>query len=293
MSSSRVALSAVFAIVGGLAANAATVVSDTKCFDDVAATRSYGLGIPVGATPTPDGKSVLYLRSGPRDTVQRLYEYDIATAKERELVTPDALLGGKQEQLSVEEKARRERARVSVHGFTHFELSEDGARILLPLNGRLYVVGRADGKIAALPGEGWVAPKFSPDGAKVAALRDDDLHVIDIAANTDTQLTKGAGETLQHGEAEFVAQEEMDRRDGFWWSPDSQHIAYEEADLSPVEPSYIVDPLQPQNKPVEFRYPRAGTANAVVRLGVIAATGGATVWIPWDNKAYPYLARVE
>src|SRR5277367_1724909 len=192
MSSSRVALSAVFAIVGGLAANAATVVSDTKCFDDVAATRSYGLGIPVGATPTPDGKSVLYLRSGPRDTVQHLYEFDIATGNARELVTPDALLGGKPEELSAEEKARRERARVSVKGFTHFELSRDGSLVLLPLNGHLYVVARPSGKITALPGEGWVAPQFSPDGTKVAALRDDDLHVIDIASKTDTQLTKGA-----------------------------------------------------------------------------------------------------
>jgi dipeptidyl-peptidase-4 len=126
----------------------------------------------------------------------------------------------------------------------------------------------------------------------VAGLRADDLHVIDIAAKKDTRLTKGAGETLPHGEAEFVAQEEMDRREGFWWSPDSRFIAYEEADLSPVQPSYIGDPLEPSNKPVEFRYPRAGTANAVVRLGVIAAGGGKTVWVPWDNKAYPYLGRV-
>ena len=264
----------------------------TKCFDDVAATRSYSLGIPAGSEPTPDGKAVLYLRSGPRDTVQRLYEFDIAAGKERELVTPDALLGGKPEELSAEEKARRERARVSVHGFTHFELSRDGSLVLLPLNGHLYVVARPSGAITALPGEGWVAPQFSPDGTKVAALRDDDLHVIDIASKTDTQLTKGAGETLQHGEAEFVAQEEMDRREGFWWSPDSRSIAYEEADLSPVQPSYIVDPLEPWKAPVEFRYPRAGTANAIVRLGVVSVAGGATVWIPWDNKAYPYLGRV-
>jgi dipeptidyl-peptidase-4 len=264
---------------------------DLKCFEDVAATRSYSLGLPVGAEPTPDGKAVLFLRSGPRDTVQRLYEYDLATHKERELVTPRALLGGKTENLSAEEKARRERARVSVKGFTHFELSRDGSRVLLPLDGRLFVIARPGGTITALPGEGWIAPQFSPDGQKVAALRDHDLHVIDIGARTDTQLTKGAGETLQRGEAEFVAQEEMDRREGFWWSPDSRSIAYEEADLSPVQSSYIVDPLEPWKKPVEFRYPRAGTANAIARLGVISALGGHTVWIPWDNKSYPYLVR--
>lgn len=264
---------------------------DTKCFDEVAATRSYALGIPVGAMPTPDGKAVLYLKSGPRDTVQSLYEYDLAAHKERALATPKSLSGGKSEALSAEEKARRERARVSVSGFTHFEISRDGTRVLLPFDGRLYVIARAGGKITQLPGDGWIAPQFSPDGAKVAALRNDDLHVIDVAALSDKQLTKGAGETLEHGEAEFVAQEEMDRREGFWWSPDSRLIAYEEADLTPVSPAYIGDPLEPWKKPTEFRYPRAGTANAVVRLGVVPVQGGATVWLPWDNKAYPYLVR--
>ena len=275
-----------------LAASMGTAFAiDTKCFDDVAATRNYSLGIPANAAPSPDGKAILYFRSGPRDTVQRLYEYELATRKERELVAPESLLAGKHEELSAEEKARRERARISVTGFTHFELSRDGGRVLLPFNGRLFVVARQGGKITPLPGEGWIAPQFSPDGTKVAALRGDELHVVDIGTGADRQLTKGAGETLQHGEAEFVAQEEMDRREGFWWSPDSRFIAYEEADLSPVQPSYIADPMEPSQKPVEFRYPRAGTANAVVRLGVIAAEGGPTVWVPWDNKAYPYLVR--
>ncbi|HEY3636839.1 MAG TPA: DPP IV N-terminal domain-containing protein [Rhizomicrobium sp.] len=266
---------------------------DTHCFDEVAATRGYSLGMPAKATPTPDGKSILYLRSGPRDKIQRLFEYDLATSAERELITPEALLGGGQEHLSAEEKARRERARISVQGFTDFALSRDGSEVLLSLSGKLFVLMRRDGKVIALPGDGWIAPRLSPDGTKIGALQDDDLHVIDIAQKTDTQLTRGANETLQHGEAEFVAQEEMDRRDGFWWSPDSRFIAYEEADLSPVEAEYVADPLAPAEKPVEFRYPRAGTPNAIVRLGVISAAGGATVWIPWDNKAYPYLARVE
>jgi dipeptidyl-peptidase 4 len=292
MSLRRIALFAVLAVTGPMAA-ALAASPDTHCFDEVAATRGYSLGTPVGAVPTPDGKTVLYLRSGPRDTIQHLFEYTLATGKERELITPNTLLGGKQEQLSAEEKARRERARVSVKGFTAFWLTGDGSRVLLPLDGRLYVVALADGKVTSLPGEGWIAPKLSPDGTRVGALRDDDLHVIDIATGKDTQLTHGAGETLQHGEAEFVAQEEMDRRDGFWWSPDSRAIAYEEADLSPVEAQYIGDPLHPEQKPVEFRYPRAGTANAIVRLGVIPAGGGPTVWVSWDGKAYPYLTRVE
>ncbi len=265
----------------GTAANAA--VPGLACFEDAAATRNYSLGYAADAMPTPDGKAVIYLRSGARDIVQRLYEYTLATHQERELVTPEALLGGKAEQLSNEEKARRERARISVKGITAFHLSQDGTRVLVSQGGKLFIVERPSGKIVPLPGEDWTAPKFSPDGARVAAVRDDELHVIDIASAKDTQLTHGASATLLHGEAEFVAQEEMSRRDGFWWSPDSHSLAYEETDLSPVEVHYIADPGAPQVKPVEFRYP----ANANVRLGIISADGGPTVWVPWDTKTIP------
>jgi dipeptidyl-peptidase-4 len=268
------------------------VTAKGSCFEDVAATRSWSLGIPIKPMPTPDGKAILYLRSGPRDTVQRLYEYDLETGHERELVTPEALLGGKPEQLSAEEKARRERARVSVAGFTDFELSRDGRRVLVSLDGRLYAVERPGAVITPLPGEGFIAPRLSPDGMRVAAVRDHDLHILDIASRADRALTQGGSDTLLHGEAEFVAQEEMDRRDGFWWSPDSRFLAYEEADLSPVEIHYVADPLHPQSPPVAFRYPRAGNANANVRLGIIAADGGPTVWAHWDERAFPYLARV-
>lgn len=264
-----------------------------SCFEDIAQTRSYSLGLAVHATPTPDGSAILYLRSGPRDISQRLYEYDLATKSEHELVTPESLLGGKAESLTPEEKARRERARVSVRGFTDFQLSHDGKRVLLSLDGKLYVVSRGDGTVTPLPGEQWIGPKLSPDGTMVAAVHDEELHVIDIASRTEHAVTTGATETLTHGVAEFVAQEEMDRRDGFWWSPDSKSLAYEEADLSPVEVRYIANPLNPNEKPVEFRYPSAGSANAKVRLGVISAQGGATTWIAWDNDTYPYLVRVE
>ena len=69
-------------------------------------------------------------------------------------------------------------------------------------------------------------------------------------------------------------------------------LVYEEADSSGVEKHFIADPEHPSMQPVEFRYPRAGTANAKVRLGIIARDGGKTVWIDWDHDLYPYVARV-
>ncbi len=261
-------------------------------FRDLAETRNYSLGRPGAMRFTPDGATVIFLRGGPRDPVLRLYEFDLATKQERELVTPAQILGGADEQLSVAEKARRERARTTAKGFTRFDLSRDGTRLLVTLSGRLYTVDRATRRVTALPGRNWLDPRFSPDGTAVAAVANGELHVIDLATNTDLALTAGATATLTHGAAEFVAQEEMQRREGYWWSPDSQSLAYQETDESMVETRYIADPLHPEAAPLPFHYPHTGSPNAVVRLGVIARAGGATRWIEWDRTRLPYLATV-
>ena len=258
------------------------------CFETLAATRSYSLGLPSQAEPTPDGRSVLFLRSGPRDTALHLFRFDLATRTETELARPDS----GPEHLSVEEKARRERARMTLSGITDFAVSRDGAMVLVSQGDRLSRIGLADGHATPVPGTGWIAPRLSPDGRFVAAVRDNDLHVVDLASGQDRALTTGGSETLTHGLAEFAAAEELDRADGTWWSPDGGTLLYEEADTSGVERHFIADPGHPDRAPVEFRYPRAGTANARVRLGLVPRDGGATRWVDWDNTAFPYLARV-
>src|SRR5262245_64891129 len=96
---------------------------DAKFLRDYAETRGFMLGRPVKPKFTPDGKAVLFLRSEARVPKLRLYEFDVATGKTKELLTPEALLKGAEEHLTPEEKARRERQRVSVGGFTDYQLS--------------------------------------------------------------------------------------------------------------------------------------------------------------------------
>ena len=266
--------------------------ADLRYFRELVETRNYSLGQPVTPKLTPDGQAVIFLRGGARDPVLRLFELTIADKQLREILTPEKLLQGAEEKLSAEERSRRERARQSFRGFTSFDLSKDGQKILVALGGKLYVVGRTDSAVAELPGHDWIDPHFSPDGTAVAAVSSGELHVIELGSLADTPLTFGATDTLQHGVAEFVAQEEMDRREGFWWSPDSQSIAYQETDNSGVEARYIADPLHPESAPAKNFYPRAGTPNAKVRLGLVARSGGATRWLDWDRGQFPYLARV-
>jgi dipeptidyl-peptidase-4 len=123
-------------------------------------------------------------------------------------------------------------------------------------------------------------------------VRGGELYRLDLSRGRERRLTRGASEWVAHGLAEFVAQEEMGRHRGFWWSPDSRLLAYEEADSTGVEKLTIADPMRPELPAERFAYPRAGQANAAVRLGVVPAAGGRTRWIAWDREAYPYLASV-
>ncbi len=267
---------------------------DREFIRRVALTKSFQLGTPVGATPTPDGKSVLFLRAKARDRSQSLYELDLAKGRTKELLTPEAVAKGP-ETLSQEERARRERMRVTTAGFSTFEMSRDGARVLVTLSGRLYVLTRATGAVKELKtGEGAaIDPHLSPDGKRVAYVRGADVYAVSTDDDArEIAITRGGTATRTHGLAEFVAQEELERYRGFWWSPDGTKILYEEADSSKMDTIAIPDVLHPDREPERTRYPRPGRPNADVRLGVVALAGGSTTWLAWDRDKLPYVATV-
>ncbi len=268
---------------------------DTRYLRDHAQTRGFMLGRPVRPKVTPDGKTVLFLRAKPRVAKMSLFAFDVASGKTAEVLTPEVVLKGAEEDLTPEEKARRERQRVTVGGFATYHLSPDAASVLVSLSGRLYLVPRATGKVIELKtGKGTlVDPKFSPDGKLVSYVLDQDVYTIDPRTQTESRVTKGGTERKTHGLAEFVAQEEMNRFTGYWWSPDSKRIAYQESDAANVETWHVADPVYPENSPLPSFYPRPGKANVTVRLGVVGLDGGETVWVEWDRKKYEYLANVH
>jgi dipeptidyl-peptidase 4 len=272
-----------------------------------AETRAFLLGRPSRIQVTPGGEAVLFLRSPPRQADHDLYQLDLGTGETRVLARASDLLGGASEEVSPEEQARRERQRITDRGLTAFQLSPDGASVLLPLAGRLFLVDRRTGACRALtaaPGDASppLDARFSPDGARVAFVRAGDLHVLDVAAAPGAgarAVTRGGGPDLLHGLAEFVAQEEMGRHEGYWWSPDSRRLLYAEVDQRAVERLTIVDPARPERPPPAFRYPRAGRSNARVRLALASADPGADpqrppapTFVTWDDERYPYVARV-
>jgi dipeptidyl-peptidase-4 len=267
--------------------------TDDTVLEQVAATYNFGLGKPAGLWVAPDGGAVLFRRSGPRSFESDLYSFDVATGKTVELVSAEKLLGGAAENLSAEEKARRERMRLATRGITSFSASKDGASLIVPLSGRLFLVERATGASRELPLPGSaIDPQISPDGKKVALSIEGDLYAVDTTSGAVRRLTKRTSDAVEHGLAEFVAQEEMDRHHGAWWSPDSRFIAFQKTDMSGVDVLHVADATHPDQPPTPFHYPRPGRPNAEVSLGIAPVSGGETVWASWDRAAYPYLASV-
>ncbi len=269
---------------------------DTSFLKLYAETRGFMLGRPVKPKITPDGKTVLFLRAEAKTPTMKLFEFDVATGKTKELLSPEALLKGADENLTPEEKARRERQRVSVGGFADFHLNPSGSHVLVKLSNALFVLDRGTGKSTELKtGKlgAIVDPKWSPDGKLIGYVRGFDVFAYDLAAAKETAITTGGTQVKTHGLAEFVAQEEMDRFSGYWWSPDSKSIAYAEADHTGVEQWFVADPLKPEVPPSPQYYPRPGKKNVSVRLGVKKLDGVNTVWVDWDREKYEYLVDVK
>jgi dipeptidyl-peptidase-4 len=259
-----------------------------------AATDRFRFGTPQHVRVAPDGKAVLFLRSTARDARQSLYEMDVATGETRLLLDAARLLG-QEEQLSPQERARRERQRSMARGFSTFELSRDGTVVLLPLSGRLYAFGRRSGQTRELPtGEGAaIDPQLSDDGKWAFYVRKNDVYGIPVDGGPEVAATRGGTDTVTHGLPEFIAQEELDRFHGFWVAPDASRVLFEEADTSKVDLFTIADPAHPERPADRIPYPRPGQRNADVRLGIAPARGGATTWVDWDHARFPYVAAAR
>jgi dipeptidyl-peptidase-4 len=274
--------------------------ADAAFLRDYVATRGWTLGQPTQPHFTPDGKTVVFVRSPPRDPRLSLYAFDVALGQTRELISVDKLLAGGEEKLGKEEQARRERMRTAkLAGFTSFQIARDGQHVLAMLSGRVYWIGMEGGTATELAGpDGKGAFPFdarlSEDGAKLGFVRGDELWVAPIGGKGQAvQVTRGAGGEIDHAQAEFVAQEELDRFTGWWFSPDASQVVYQETDATGVEKIFPADPVDPFDPVTPAAYPRPGKANVQVRLGITSAQGGGkTTWIDWERKKYPYVARV-
>ncbi len=267
-------------------------------FEEVARLPSPGMAIPGALAFSPDDNWITYLYSPENSLTRQLYCFNPQEGVHSLLVAAGDK-GRQEEDVTPEQALRRERQRQLELGITSYVWATVGERLLLPMPDGLYIKDGIGGEYQLLissGGSSFIDPQFSPDGKWVAYVQDNELYIISSDGGESRQVTSGARDTgISHGKAEYIAQEEMDRSQGFWWSPDSRWLAYEEVDETHI-PVYRImhqgKDLTGENAQEDHHYPFTGQANAIIRLGVIPLEGGETVWMDLGSNPDIYLARV-
>ncbi|WP_155263617.1 S9 family peptidase [Sphingomonas segetis] len=252
-----------------------------------------------GQTPrllklSPDGRYAALLQPRKEDRERfDLWAMDTSTGKLRMLVDSTKIGGG---EISEAEKMRRERARVGgSKGIVEYEWAPDGTSILAPVDGDLYLADVATGAVRRLTSTlaTEIDAHVSEGGRFVSFVRDQNLYAIDLASGAERALTTEGKGTVTCGTAEFVAQEEMDRRTGTWWAPNDSRVAvecYDEAKVQVVTRAAIG---ASGTKTFEQRYPAAGTPNVAVTLWLMNPDGTGRAKVDLGSDPDIYLARVD
>jgi len=224
-----------------------------------------------------------------------LVQYDAESGR-REVILPASRLvpRGAAEPITVEE----------------YDWSPDGKRLLLFTNservwrentrGDYWLIDLASGPPRKLGGRAakpstLMFATFSPDGGRVAYVRENNLYVEELATGRIIPLTRDGSRTTINGTFDWVNEEEFALRNGFRWSPDGTRIAYWQLDASGVRDYDLIDDTDSLYSFVTpVQYPKAGTTNSAIRVGVVSAGGGPTRWIrtPGDPRQN-YIARME
>lgn len=250
---------------------------------------------PRGLKLSPDGQRVTYL-AGRKDNQNfyDLWQMDVKTGESSLLLNADKLASN---ELSDEEKARRERQRIYGEGIMEYFWADDSKALLIPAAGNLYYFSLADNSVSLLPiGEGFATDaRLSPKGNFVSFVRDQNLYVLNLATKKLEAMTTDGGGAIKNAMAEFVAQEEMDRMTGYWWAPDESAIAFTRIDESGVELVTRNEIYADGIKLTEQRYPAAGKNNVEIQLGVVTLNNKAINWVTLsdDKNKDIYLPRVD
>ncbi len=245
---------------------------------------------------SPDGTYVAYLKPAADDRERLdLWRLMLESGEHALWIDASALIDP-DEILSDAEKAERERKRLFATGITTYAFSPDGTHLLIPAGGRGYLY---DIEAEALhcftpPGTRQTDFTFSPGGRFVSYVRAGDLYYYDRAQRSERAVTSDGGGLIANGIADFIAQEEMHRFAGHWWSPDETKIAFTRTDESPIAVSQRYEIDADTINVIEQRYPYAGATNAEVTLLVHSLDGesDAAERIDYQRAPDDYLARV-
>ena len=228
----------------------------------------------------PDGEHILYWTS--RGGVNELWRQSIANGDRVLVADWTVVLEHLTEQRPDWHKPDPDNVNSSASHRTTPVLSPNGTLLAGGAAGDLYLFDLETGSARFLTGdaEQEIFPAFSPDGSKLAFVKMGDIYWLDLESGVVHRVTdRGESRSLLNGVADWVYEEELDVEQSYWWSPDGARIAYLQFDDSPVGIVPITGDTMPYPELEDQFYPKAGTSNPVVRLGVVGRDGGEPMWI--------------
>ena len=228
---------------------------------------------------SPDGSKVSYVQRDDSGDHGVLYFIDVATGKPAVLVSSEKLSSLAPPTSSVKDERQKENAQRYAVAAYHW--SPDSKHLLFDSLGQLWLYSLDSGTAVQVTSSADPAssPKFSPDGERLAYVRKHDLYVRNIKRGQEEALTRDGGENLLNGEVDWVYLEELYTRSNYFWSPDGKSIAFLQMNEKDV-PTYPIVDWIPTHPTVDMeKYPKAGDANPVVRIGVVPSNGGKVKWI--------------
>jgi dipeptidyl-peptidase 4 len=257
-----------------------------------------GTNVPTGISIRPGGDTLTYLWAPEGDLNRQLFALDVESGERRTIFAPPEG-GATEENLSEEEKLQRERRRERGLGVTSYAWTKEAERFVVPVRGELWVQDGTQAeprKVVKSEGAPALNAVATRAGDRIAYVMDDEVYVVDAAGGEPRQVTSGArGTGRTHGLPEYIAQEEMGRHEGLWWSHDGRTLAFAEVDETHI-PVYRIE-HQGKATPTheDHRYPFAGADNAKVKLLVVSADGGEPreMDLAMDGETDVYLARVH
>ncbi|RLD38601.1 MAG: S9 family peptidase [Bacteroidetes bacterium] len=135
---------------------------------------------------------------------------------------------------------------------------------------------------------------FSPDGSKIAFVRENNLFLVDLEKNTEQQITTdGKIENIINGSTDWVYEEEFSFTKAFFWSPNGKYIAFyrfDESQVKEYELTYYGD-LYPRHE--KYKYPKAGEDNSVVSIHTYSLTTGEIKSMNIGTETDIYIPRIQ
>ncbi|MDA8193678.1 MAG: DPP IV N-terminal domain-containing protein [Thermaerobacter sp.] len=257
---------------------------ESLTFEQLAEFPRPGMAVPQSFQFSADGRRLWYLFPREGTATLDLWAWDLESAR-----PVNVLQAPHNGEMTLNEELLRERGRMLWDGITRYQIAGD--TVLASENGMLYT-DCGEGLVPIADSEEAVSPRLLADGRRVLWVQQGDLVMHSLDTGDRYSVTSGASPGLTHGLAEYVAQEELGRLEGFWVSPDMQWVAYAEVDERQV-PEFPIVRFHDDRVGVErHRYPLAGRANAEVRLWITPVTGGASLPVAEGSRPGWYLARV-